>query len=276
MIPLLHCLTQSRKRLQRCMMKMMIMMEVQLLLFVQNEFEDSPLHRPAETENPTTQWRPWKSAALQNVLKHLADPWANYEGEGLLGANPVAQQLIPIFPERLEEDTMAWVDMSFTNKAIQGAFPHAPDGTPGDSTPAPQTLKSHMPYFAFQNRKLKKNKKQFCMNIHPLILQVCIYPSHKQIHWVTVDLQKYLAYHGYVAQKAPCPDWATGTSAGPSTHSHGEEEIAGQPDHPMFSVSFCQQFRWRNLLLLLSTYGRQTPSTGLGIGVSLKRTTKYT
>ncbi len=96
----------------------------------------SPLcirHNPSQRRDPwkmqTGQPSPLLSVDLQDVCKRAAEklniPWptvvaetakSRYEGKRLLRAKRAARQLLPVFPELLDELAVTWKDKPFTSK----------------------------------------------------------------------------------------------------------------------------------------------------------------
>ncbi len=115
-----------------------------LLSEEEEDFEDSPFLPPTHMAQPlaaagTTEDAdgapsPLLSVDLQDVCKRAAEklniPWptvvaeapkSRYEGKRLPRAKRAARQLLPVFPELLEELAVTWKDKPFTRKLpIQG------------------------------------------------------------------------------------------------------------------------------------------------------------
>ncbi len=115
-----------------------------LLSEEEEDFEDSPFLPPAHTAQPLAAAgsmedadgapSPLLSVDLQDVCKRAAEklniPWptvvaetakSRYEGKRLPRAKRAARQLLPVFPELLEELAVTWKDKPFTSKLpVQG------------------------------------------------------------------------------------------------------------------------------------------------------------
>ncbi len=115
-----------------------------LLSEEEEDFEDSPFLPPAHTAQPLVAAgsmedadgapSPLLSVDLQDVCKRAAEklniPWLNvvaettksrYKSKRLPRAKRAARQLLPVFPELLEELAVTWKDKPFTSKLpVQG------------------------------------------------------------------------------------------------------------------------------------------------------------
>lgn len=175
-----------------------MMMEAQFLLTIQNEFQGSALHSPAQMTNPTTQWRPWKSVDLQNVLKHSATkleiPGLSMKGKGCWGQihwHTISSQ--EEFGERHR-----WICFSPTKQPFR-ELPLAPDTQEPYGLPFPP----------------KQIIFDFCINTHPIILQLLHLPKPQSDPLGQSRSTEVPCLSGCLAQKAPWPDgWILSTSYG--------------------------------------------------------------